>query len=85
MKTQNLNSRKLSKLFEILITNESEGEPQEFEENTSEWEDKYNFNMHIEVDGQENILGVKYNLEVNINGKLFYNTWKFWKSIWKLV
>ena len=20
-----------------------------------------------------------------INGKLFYNTWKFWKSIWKLV
>lgn len=77
--------------FDVFITNESEGEPQEFEENTSEWiqlneliqkekilsnimildkffikrliEDKYNFNMHIEVDEQENILGVKYSLE----------------------
>ena len=77
--------------FDVFITNESEGEPQEFEENTSEWieisdllqkekilsnimildkffikgliDDKYTFNMHIEVDEQENILGVKYSLE----------------------
>ena len=77
--------------IDVFITNESEGEPQEFEENTSEWiqlnellqkekilsnimildkffikgliENKYNFNMYIEVDEQENILGVKYSLE----------------------
>ena len=83
--------------FDVFFTNESEGEPQEFEENTSEWieindllqkekilsnimildkffikgliEDKYNFNMHIEVDEQEDILGVKYSLEEKTKGK----------------
>ena len=78
--------------FDVFICNECKGEPQDFEENTSEWmdinellkqekilsnimildrffikgliDDKYNFNMKIEVDEEENILGVKYNLEL---------------------
>lgn len=77
--------------FDMFVANESEGEPQEFEENTSEWieiqellqkerilsniivldrffikgliDDTCNFKMHVEVDEQENILGVKYSLE----------------------
>lgn len=78
--------------FDVFITNVSEGEPQEFEENTSEWidikallqkekilsnimildrffikglvDDKYDFKMHIQVDEKENILDVKYRVEV---------------------
>ena len=77
--------------FDVFICSECEGEPQEFEENTSEWiqineflkkekilanamildrffnkgltDSKCNFSMHIEVDEQENILNVKYNLK----------------------
>lgn len=77
--------------FDVFVATESEGELQEFEENTSEWieipellhkekilsniiildrffikgliDDTYNFKIHIEVDEQENILNVKYNLE----------------------
>lgn len=77
--------------FNVFLCNECEGEPQEFEENTSEWidinellkqekilsnimilnrffikgliDDNCNFNMHIVVDEQENILNVDYNLE----------------------
>ena len=78
-------------IFDTFITKEYEGEPQEFEENTSEWididellkkekilsniilldkflikgliDDNRNFNLHIKVDEQENILGIDYNLE----------------------
>ena len=77
-------------IFDTFISNEYEGKPQEFEENTSEWieikellqkekilsniiildrffikgltDDNYNFNLHIKVDEQENILDVDYNL-----------------------
>lgn len=77
--------------FDVFVASESEGELQEFEENTSEWieiqellqkekilsniiildrffingliDNDYNFKIHIEVDEQENILGVKYSLE----------------------
>lgn len=80
--------------FDVFITNESEGEPQEFEENTSEWmkindllqrekilsnimildrffikglvNNDYNFKMNIQVDEEENILNVKYEIkEIN--------------------
>lgn len=75
-------------IFDTFITKEYEGEPQEFEENTSEWididellkkekilsniilldkflikgliDDNRNFNLHIKVDEQENILGIDY-------------------------
>ncbi len=78
-------------IFDTFISSEYNGEPQEFEENTSEWidikellqkekllsnimildrffikgliEDKYNFNMYIIVDEQENISNIDYNLE----------------------
>lgn len=84
-------------IFDTFITKEYEGEPQEFEENTSEWididellkkekilsniilldkflikgliDDNRNFNLHIKVDKQENILGIDYNLEKIINKK----------------
>lgn len=84
-------------IFDTFITKEYEGEPQEFEENTSEWididellkkekilsniilldkflikgliDDNRNFNLHIKVDEQENILGIDYNLEKIINKK----------------
>ena len=84
-------------IFDTFITKEYEGEPQEFEENTSEWididellkkekilsniilldkflikgliDDNLNFNLHIKVDEQENILGIDYNLEKIINKK----------------
>ncbi len=84
-------------IFDKFITKEYEGEPQEFEENTSEWididellkkekilsniilldkflikgliDDNRNFNLHIKVDEQENILGIDYNLEKIINKK----------------
>ena len=77
--------------FDVFVASESEGEPQEFQENTSEWieipellhkekilsniiildrffiqgliDDTYNFKMHVEVDEEEKILSVKYNLE----------------------
>ena len=77
--------------FDVFLASDSEGETQEFEENTSEWikiqellqkekilsniiildrffingliDNDYNFKIHIEVDEQENILNVKYNLE----------------------
>lgn len=80
--------------FDVFITNESEGEPQEFEENKSEWmkindllqkekilsnimildrffikglvNNDYNFKMNIQVDEEENILNVKYEIkEIN--------------------
>lgn len=84
-------------IFDTFITKEYEGEPQEFEKNTSEWididellkkekilsniilldkflikgliDDNRNFNLHIKVDEQENILGIDYNLEKIINKK----------------
>ena len=84
-------------IFDTFITKEYEGEPQEFEENTSEWididellkkekilsniilldkflikgliDDNRNFNLHIKVDEQENILGIDYNVEKIINKK----------------
>lgn len=84
-------------IFDTFISKEYEGEPQEFEENTSEWididkllkkekilsniilldkflikgliDDSRNFNLHIKVDEQENILGIDYNLEKIINKK----------------
>lgn len=77
--------------LDVFIANESEGEPQEFKANTSEWmeidellkkekilsniiilnrffikglvDNKYDFKIHIQVDEQENILYVDYNLE----------------------
>lgn len=77
--------------FDVFVATESEGEPQEFEENTSEWieikellqkekllsnimvlqrffikgliDDNYNFKMYVEVDEEEKILNVEYNLE----------------------
>lgn len=77
--------------FDVFIARESEGEPQEFEENTSEWieiqkllhkekilsniiildrffikgliDNTYNFKMYVEIDEEENILNVKYDLE----------------------
>lgn len=79
--------------FEVFLATESEGEPQEFEENTSEWieitellhkekilsniiildrffikgliDDTYSFKLHIEVDEEENILNINYNLNKN--------------------
>ena len=84
-------------ILDTFISREYEGEPQEFEENTSEWididellkkekilsniilldkflikgliDDNRNFNLHIKVDEQENILGIDYNLEKIINKK----------------
>ena len=84
-------------IVDTFLTKEYEGEPQEFEENTSEWididellkkekilsniilldkflikgliDDNRNFNLHIKVDEQENILGIDYNLEKIINKK----------------
>ena len=84
-------------IFDTFISKEYEGEPQEFEENTSEWididellkkekilsniilldkflikgliDDNRNFNLHIKVDEEENILGIDYNLEKIINKK----------------
>ncbi len=84
-------------IFDTFISKEYEGEPQEFEENTSEWididellkkekilsniilldkflikgliDDNRNFNLHIKVDEQENILGIDYNVEKIINKK----------------
>ena len=84
-------------VLDTFISREYEGEPQEFEENTSEWididellkkekilsniilldkflikgliDDNRNFNLHIKVDEQENILGIDYNLEKIINKK----------------
>lgn len=81
--------------FDIFIANESEGEPQEFEENTSEWMeinellqkekilsnimilDRFfikalvnndcSFKMNIQVDEEENILNVKYEIKENNN------------------
>ncbi len=78
-------------LFDVFISSEYEGNPNDFEENTSEWieinellqkekilsniiildrffikgliDDNYNFNMHITVDEQENILDINYNLK----------------------
>lgn len=82
-------------IFDTFISKEYEGEPQEFEENTSEWididellkkekilsniilldkflikgliDDNRNFNLHIKVDEQENILEIDYKLEKNNN------------------
>lgn len=82
-------------IFDTFISKEYEGEPQEFEENTSEWididellkkekilsniilldkflikeliDDNCNFNSHIKVDEQENILEIDYKLEKNNN------------------
>lgn len=82
-------------IFDTFISKEYEGEPQEFEENTSEWididellkkekilsniilldkflikgliDDNHNFNLHIKVDEQENILEIDYKLEKNNN------------------
>ena len=79
--------------FDVFVATENEGEPQEFEENTSEWieiqellqkekilsniiildrffikgliDDSYNFKMHVEVDEQEDILSVNYELNKN--------------------
>lgn len=84
-------------IFDTFISKEYEGEPQEFEENTSEWididellkkekilsniilldkflikgliDDNRNFNLHIKVDEQENILGIDYNVEKIIKKK----------------
>ena len=84
-------------IFDTFISKEYEGEPQEFEENTSEWididellkkekilsniilldkflikgliDDNRNFNLHVKVDEQENILGIDYKLEKIINKK----------------
>ena len=84
-------------ILDTFISKEYEGEPQEFEENTSEWididellkkekilsniilldkflikgliDDNRNFNLHIKVDEQENILGIDYKLEKIINKK----------------
>ena len=84
-------------ILDTFISKEYEGEPQEFEENTSEWididellkkekilsniilldkflikgliDDNRNFNLHIKVDEQENILGIDYNAEKIINKK----------------
>ena len=84
-------------IFDTFISKEYEGEPQEFEKNTSEWididellkkekilsnmilldkffikgliDDNRNFNLHIKVDEQENILEIDYNLEKIINKK----------------
>lgn len=84
-------------IFDTFISKEYEGEPQEFEKNTSEWididellkkekilsniilldkflikgliDDNRNFNLHIKVDEQENILGIDYNVEKIINKK----------------
>ena len=84
-------------ILDTFISKEYEGEPQEFEENTSEWididellkkekilsniilldkflikgliDDNRNFNLHIKVDEQENILGIDYNVEKIINKK----------------
>lgn len=77
--------------LDVFVSNKYKGEPQEFEENTSEWidikellqkekllsnimildrffikgliDDKYNFEMNIKVDDEENILGVDYKLK----------------------
>ena len=85
-------------IFDTYISKEYEGEPQEFEENTSEWididellkkekilsniilldkflikgliEDNCNFNLHIKVDEQENILRIDYKLEKDNNKKM---------------
>ena len=85
-------------IFDIFISKEYEGEPQEFEENTSEWididellkkekilsniilldkflikgliDDNCNFNLYIQVDEQENILGIDYKLEKDNNKKM---------------
>ncbi len=85
-------------IFDTFISKEYEGEPQEFEENTSEWididellkkekilsniilldkflikgliEDNCNFNLHIKVDEQENILRIDYKLEKDNNKKM---------------
>lgn len=82
-------------IFDTFISKEYEGEPQEFEKNTSEWididellkkekilsniilldkflikgliDDNRNFNLHIKVDEQENILEIDYKLEKNNN------------------
>ena len=82
-------------IFDTFISKEYEGEPQEFEENTSEWididellkkekilsniilldkflikgliDDNRNFNLHIKVDEQENIIEIDYKLEKNNN------------------
>ena len=79
--------------FDVFLCNESEGEPQNFEENTSEWieikellkkekilsnimildrffikgliDEQYNIKMHIQVDNEENILSVNYNIIKN--------------------
>jgi len=78
-------------LFDIFISSEYNGNPQNFEENISKWieindllkeekilsniiildrffikgliDDNYNFNMHIAVDEQENILNINYNIK----------------------
>lgn len=80
-------------IFDTYISKEYEGEPQEFEENTSEWididellkkekilsiimildrffikgliDEQYNIKMHIQVDNEENILSVNYNIIKN--------------------
>ena len=85
-------------IFDTYISKEYEGEPQEFEENTSEWididellkkekilsniilldkflikgliADNCNFNLHIKVDEQENILRIDYKLEKDNNKKM---------------
>ena len=77
--------------FDVFLCNESEGEPQNFEENTSEWieikellkkekilsnimildrffikgliDEHCKFKIWIQVDEEENILGVNYKLE----------------------
>lgn len=80
--------------FDVFVCNYCEGEPQEFEENTSEWieindllqkekilsnimildrffikglvNNDFNFKMNIQVDEEENILNVKYEIkEIN--------------------
>ena len=84
-------------ILDTFISREYEGEPQEFEENKSEWididellkkekilsniilldkflikgliDDNRNFNLHIKVDEEENILGIDYNVEKIINKK----------------
>ena len=80
--------------LDVFIASECEGEPKEFNENTSQWieiqellkkekllsniivldrffikglmDNACNIKMYIDVDEQENILGVKYSLEENI-------------------
>ena len=82
-------------IFDTFISNEYEGEPQEFEENTSKWIDikellqkekilsnimildrffikalvnnECSFKMNIQVDEEENILNVKYEIKENNN------------------